>query len=197
MAENGRLPDSALAPIAGGGRLADDAAAAWNALAQKVYRETGHRLSASEAYRTYARQVYFWNLYTSGQGNLAARPGTSNHGWAKAVDLDDYTDREMVDRFGAPFGWSKSWSDAPSEWWHILYQPGHYTGPNPGPDYDPKPSWWKKVGHKIAAARKRRLSKKQKRKDSRIPSRREQLHRQIQKLGRLIERLIDRRKKAS
>lgn len=196
MAENGRLPDSMLAKIAGGGRLADDAAAAWNALAQKVYRETGHRLSASEGYRTYARQVYFWNLYTSGQGNLAAQPGTSNHGWGKAVDLDAYTDREMVDRFGAPFGWSKSWSDAPSEWWHILYQPGHYNGPNPGPDYDPKPSWWKKVGHKIAVARKRRLSKKQKRKDSRIPSRREQLHRQIEKLGRLIERLTKRREKA-
>jgi len=42
--------------------------------------------------------------------------------------------RAMVDRIGAKYGWSKQWSDAPTEWWHILYQPGHWSGTDPGPD---------------------------------------------------------------
>jgi hypothetical protein len=41
--------------------------------------------------------------------------------------------RAFIDREGARFGWSKQWSDAPSEWWHVLYQAGHYSGPDPGP----------------------------------------------------------------
>jgi hypothetical protein len=41
--------------------------------------------------------------------------------------------RAMVNRIGAKYGWSKQWSDAQSEWWHILYQAGHWSGPDPGP----------------------------------------------------------------
>ena len=33
--------------------------------------------------------------------------------------------RSAIDRYGASYGWSKRWSDAPSEWWHIRYDPGH------------------------------------------------------------------------
>ena len=39
----------------------------------------------------------------------------------------------MVDTIGAMYGWAKIWSDAPTEWWHIRYQPGHWHGPDPGP----------------------------------------------------------------
>src|SRR5262249_54929665 len=78
MSENGRLPDSELAPIANG-RLRKDAAAAWNAMNVEA-RARGCELLPSgsmSSYRTYAQQVFLWNLYVSGRGNLAAHPGSS------------------------------------------------------------------------------------------------------------------------
>jgi hypothetical protein len=41
--------------------------------------------------------------------------------------------RGVVDAMGAPFGWSKRWSDAPSEWWHVIFMPGIWGGAGPGP----------------------------------------------------------------
>jgi len=142
--ENGRLPDSALSPIAGGGRLRHDAAAAWNAMAAYIYRKTGYKIAPKgpdSSYRTYEGQVY-WRKYWCDQGQCsnAAVPGTSNHGWGTAVDVKDKKDRELIDKYGERFGWAKKWSDAPNEWWHLKYKEGVYTGPDPGPDYghDPK-----------------------------------------------------------
>jgi pyruvate/2-oxoglutarate dehydrogenase complex dihydrolipoamide acyltransferase (E2) component len=34
----------------------------------------------------------------------------------------------IVREIGAEFGWSKAWSDAPSEAWHIVYKPGVWKG---------------------------------------------------------------------
>lgn len=143
MSSNGQLTDAELSPIAGGGQLANGPAAGWNAMAAHILKAEGVRIAVTgsmSAYRTYAQQVYFWNLYLSGQGNLAARPGTSNHGWGINVDVPAYV-RALIDKYGAQFGWSKSWSDAPSEWWHITYQSGHYSGPDPGPDYVAGPTF--------------------------------------------------------
>lgn len=126
MASNGRLPASDLAPIPGG-RLRKDAAAAWLRMRARIGKETGVWIcptSNRTAYRTLPEQQYFWNLYTSGRGNLAARPGTSNHGLGTTVDVPTPAMRKAIDRFGAEYGWSKSWSDAPSEWWHLRYDPG-------------------------------------------------------------------------
>ena len=131
--ENGKLPDSALAPIAQG-QLANECAAGWNALNVEA-RANGLELvptGSKSSYRTYAQQVELYQVYLDG-GNLAAVPGTSNHGWGTAVDLATPDMRSLVDRIGAKYGYSKSWSDAPSEWWHVCYQSGHYSGPDPGP----------------------------------------------------------------
>ena len=125
---NGRFPMSALTAIGGGFYLEHEAAAAWLALRAYVHARTGHWLAVRAAYRPYSQQVYFWNLYRSGRGNLAAYPGTSNHGLGLAVDLYSTLDRYYINKYGAAFGWSKSWSDAPSEWWHIKYQSGHWHG---------------------------------------------------------------------
>ena len=141
MADNGQLPDSSLAPIAGG-QLRTDCAAAWNAMNVEA-RRLGIELQptgSKSSYRTLEQQVELWNLYQAGRGNLAARPGTSNHGWGTAVDVASQAMRTMVDRIGVKYGWSKKWSDAPSEWWHILYQAGHYSGPDPGPHGDAQPA---------------------------------------------------------
>lgn len=195
MAENGRLPASSLRPIAGEGQLAAAAAAAWNALAQRVYRETGVKIASNgslSTYRTYQQQVYMKGVY----GSNAATPGTSNHGWGLAVDTDDH---EIVNRYGAPYGWQKAWSDASWEPWHFRHRPdlASWHGKDPGPDYGPtRPPWWKRVGKQIQAARTRRLSKKRRRKQTENPDRKAQLHHQIQRLRNLIDRLLDRRRDA-
>jgi hypothetical protein len=194
MASNGYLPQSSLRPIAGGGQLTDAAAAGWNAMAAYIYEETGVRIAPNgpnSSYRTYQQQVAMKAIY----GSNAATPGTSNHGWGLAVDTDDYY---YVNRYGARFGYQKAWSDASWEPWHIKYAAGHYNGADPGPDYSrrpPKPRWWKRVGNRIEQLRKRRLSKKQRRKQAN-PQRRSKLHRQIRRIGDHIERLLKRRNDA-
>lgn len=120
MASNGRLSASELSPIPGG-ELRKDAAAAWNAPggpADAGLRPTGPMSS----YRTYEEQVYLWGLYQRGEGNLAAYPGTSNHGWGIAVDLAEPWMRTWMDSHGAKYGWKKT--EAFSEWWHMNYVGG-------------------------------------------------------------------------
>jgi hypothetical protein len=133
MAEqNGRLPDSDLAPIPGG-RLRKDAAAAWLAMRGHIGKQREVWVcptSPRTAYRPFADQEYFWNLYQSGRGALAARPGTSNHGWGIAVDLPSPAMQAAVREFGHEFGWGirggRLSSDAPSESWHCTWHPGNY-----------------------------------------------------------------------
>ena len=130
---NGRLPNSAMSPIPGG-RLRKDAAAAFNAMNKESERRYGVTLrpgGPQSSYRDLAGQNYFWNLYRSGRGNLAARPGTSNHGWGLAVDLGSRQMRWIVDQIGAKYGWAKRWSDGSSEWWHLKYRPGIWKGTVP------------------------------------------------------------------
>lgn len=104
------------------------AAASWGRLRAKIGKATGQWIcptSTRTAYRPYADQQYFWNLYQSGKGSLAARPGTSNHGWGVAVDVPTPAMAQAINRYGAEYGWQKKWSDAPSEWWHFKYAPEH------------------------------------------------------------------------
>lgn len=120
MAENGRLSPAELAPIPSG-ELREDAAAAWNAPggpADAGLRPTG----SMSSYRTYDEQVYLYRLYQEGRGNLAAIPGTSNHGWGIAVDLAETWMRSWMDDHGAEYGWRKT--EAFSEWWHMNYVGG-------------------------------------------------------------------------
>jgi hypothetical protein len=136
---NGRLPQSDLARIKGNGWLRKDAAAAWNAMAAAAAKD-GVDLSIWESsmrrtYRPYASQVMARN-YWCGQGRCgnAAVPGTSNHGLGTTVDLMNMTQRRWIDRHGAHFGWSKSWSDASWEWWHIRFRPGIWKPTKPKVD---------------------------------------------------------------
>jgi hypothetical protein len=53
--------------------------------------EDGVKIKISSGFRTVARQEYFWNCYQTkkcNHGNLAARPGRSNHGRGVALDLN-------------------------------------------------------------------------------------------------------------
>ena len=138
MAENGQLPPEALSPIAEG-QLRSDAAAGWNAMNIEA-RFRGLELvpnGSMSSYRTLEQQRLLYGRYLAG-GNLAAVPGQSNHGWGLAVDVATFPMRQLIDEIGAVYGWSKKWSDASSEWWHLKYEVGHYAGPDPGP-YGPDP----------------------------------------------------------
>lgn len=117
MPENGKLPKSELAPIPGG-ELRKDAAVAWNAPggpADAGLRPTGSRSS----YRTYGEQQELYAAYMNGTGNLAAVPGTSNHGWGLAVDLAETWMADWIQAHGGRYGWKKT--EAFSEWWHYNF----------------------------------------------------------------------------
>ena len=134
MASNGNLPESDLAPIAGG-RLAKGPAAAWNAMNVEA-RSKGLELlprGPRSSYRVLADQESFWEEYNHDR-NKAAVPGTSNHGMGLAVDVKTPPMMDMIDTIGERYGWAKKWSDAPGERWHLTYRPGVWSGQDPGPN---------------------------------------------------------------
>lgn len=119
MALNGQLSPSELTSI-NGGQLEHKAAAAWKA--PNGPEDNGLRPSGpNSSYRLkgpasqYGTQEYFWTH----QPPLAAFPGTSNHGWGKAIDLAEEWMRSWIDDHGAKFGWRKL--EAFSEWWHVNF----------------------------------------------------------------------------
>ncbi|PWW21275.1 cell wall-associated NlpC family hydrolase [Geodermatophilus normandii] len=80
---NGRIPAEALCPIARGHALRCDAAAGYAALGRAYEAAFGSPLCITDSYRSMAAQVDAFRR----KPVLAAVPGTSNHGWALAVDL--------------------------------------------------------------------------------------------------------------
>ncbi len=136
--QNGRLPRSALAPIYiphNTAFLAKRAARQWNTMrlcaaheGTDLYPEASSYHPAATAYRTYDEQVALYDEYGYPH---AAYPGTSNHGWGRAVDLATTPMRDWIDVHGERFGWGKH-GDAPDEWWHVTFDQTGETGPDPG-----------------------------------------------------------------
>lgn len=168
---NGRLDGDILASTPGqaGGAtvvLVKPAARAWRALCAAA-KKAGHTLKATsiaDSYRLYTiqerifrerytttylagRPYKIWNgrrWYQRPGTAIAAVPGTSNHGWAQAVDtgeerdsdagaesLDDPTLRWLLDH-EQTFGWSH---ELQSEPWHLHYFAGD-TIPRAVLDYE-------------------------------------------------------------
>lgn len=123
MAQNGYVPTSELTSVGNDidgvpAFLANGAAHDWFAMRAACILETGVSLSISEgggAYRSYAQQEYYYDQYINHGGANAAYPGTSNHGWGKAVDIWNWRKAygwllENCHRWGfennyAPEGW--------------------------------------------------------------------------------------------
>jgi hypothetical protein len=81
---NGRLPSSVLCTVPGSGEaLRADAAVAFVRLAAAYEKHFGRRICLTDGYRTLAEQ----RAVRRAKPRLAARPGTSEHGWGLAVDL--------------------------------------------------------------------------------------------------------------
>ena len=119
---NGRVPASALAPIGHGGhRLWAPAAEAFERMHAAAARD-GVDIGVTDSYRSYDAQVDLAErkgLYS--QGGLAARPGTSDHGWGRALDLDlDARAQAWMRAHGADHGFVE---DTPREPWHWAFTP--------------------------------------------------------------------------
>lgn len=134
MAQNGQLSARDLKPI-GSGNLARGAAGAWNTMRLYIWQRWRIDIQPAgprSSYRSLRWQWYFWNLWKAGKGNLAAYPGSSNHGWGLAVDVLTMAMANAIRRVGKLFGWSWDEGRRAGEWWHFRYV-GGFDRPNPGP----------------------------------------------------------------
>lgn len=91
---NGRIPSSALTSIGGGHKMYGDAARAFTQMRDAARRD-GVNIRLTDSYRSYAAQVdvarrkgIYGVRQPNGKLGLAARPGTSNHGLGRAVDVN-------------------------------------------------------------------------------------------------------------
>ncbi|KRC37536.1 M15 family metallopeptidase [Oerskovia sp. Root22] len=153
---NGSVPPELLAPLDGQpeAQLRLDAALSWNRARAAVIGRTGITLFVRGWNRTLAEQeTFFFERYepqTTGtgpyndvrwyknvryvrvRGAAAAIPGTSNHGWGIAVDVDDYG---LIGQFDYPrrtatfpilaeHGWTDTEGRGSiQEPWHLVYDP--------------------------------------------------------------------------
>lgn len=126
---NGLIPVELLCELqfSPGQRLRCDAAAQLERLNSAFAARFGRNLGVSDSYRSYAAQVATKGL----KKDLAATPGTSQHGWGLAVDLSDgiqsfgTAEHEWM-RVNAPaLGWDNpDWArqgGAKPEPWHWEY----------------------------------------------------------------------------
>jgi zinc D-Ala-D-Ala carboxypeptidase len=119
---NGQIPSEALAPIGvGSHRLWAPAASAFQQMTAAAAAD-GVTIGVTDSYRSYDSQVELARrkgLYS--QGGLAATPGTSNHGWGLALDLDlDGQAQSWMRENGWQYGFVES---VPREPWHYEYRP--------------------------------------------------------------------------
>lgn len=121
VAANGVFNSGNTDPIPGG-RLWPEAAATWNAMRRAAiadgiepweFMPAGPNSSA----RSRGAQDYFWTH----QPPPAARPYTSNHGWAIAVDVKTRRAAAWLLKNAHRFGWSHDEGARVGEWWHWRY----------------------------------------------------------------------------
>jgi hypothetical protein len=105
---------------------------------QKAANAAGVTLSVNSGFRTMAEQQHLYGCYihkNCNNGNLAAKPGYSNHQSGYALDLSTST---WLANHAASFGFHRT---VPSEAWHYEYHGPDTGGPcsaggntNPPPD---------------------------------------------------------------
>lgn len=128
---NGRIPASSMTRLSWADEhmLRTDAAAQFELLNQAFHAEFGRNIGVTDSYRSHEGQV----ACRRAKGSWCATPGTSNHGWGTAVDLNgginDFGSAEHNwMRENAPyFGWiHPSWARAGGskpEPWHWEFHP--------------------------------------------------------------------------
>jgi LAS superfamily LD-carboxypeptidase LdcB len=119
---NGRIPAGALEPVGNTRhKLWAPAAQSLNQMIGDAKKD-GVTIGITDSYRPYAEQVDLARrkgLYS--QGGLAAKPGTSEHGWGMATDLDLNSQAlSWMKENGGKYGFEMN---VPRENWHWAYKP--------------------------------------------------------------------------
>jgi LAS superfamily LD-carboxypeptidase LdcB len=119
---NGRIPESALTKVGNTDhKLWAPAAESLTRMIADAKRD-GVTIGITDSYRPYAEQVDLARrkgLYS--QGGLAAKPGTSEHGWGMAADLDLNSKALTWMRANAEkYGFDEN---VPRESWHWAFKP--------------------------------------------------------------------------
>jgi D-alanyl-D-alanine carboxypeptidase len=119
---NGRIPATALEKVGNTNhKLWAPAAESLTKMISDA-KAQGVTIGITDSYRSYAEQVDVARrkgLYS--QGGLAAKPGTSEHGWGMATDLDLNNKAQAWMRAnGEKYGFVEN---TPREPWHWAYKP--------------------------------------------------------------------------
>lgn len=119
---NGKIPASALEKVGDTGhKLWAPAAESLNRMISDA-KAQGVKIGITDSYRSYDEQVDVARrkgLYS--QGGLAAKPGTSEHGWGMATDLDLNDKAQAWMRAnGEKYGFVEN---TPREPWHWAFKP--------------------------------------------------------------------------
>jgi D-alanyl-D-alanine carboxypeptidase len=119
---NGKIPATAL------GKVGETGHKLWAPAAESLTKmiadakKDGVTIGITDSYRSYDEQVDVARrkgLYS--QGGLAAKPGTSEHGWGMATDLDlNSKAQAWVRKHGEEYGFVEN---VPREPWHWAYKP--------------------------------------------------------------------------
>lgn len=111
----------------GPARAHPEAAAAMSTMLQAAAEQGFPDLGIALSYRTLAMQEEKWDNYQNHGGNKAATPGTSNHGWAVAFDMNwgRWVTHEWLVNNARKYGFI---FDVTGENWHITYQEGLWDG---------------------------------------------------------------------
>ena len=105
---NGSLPMAYLASTASGCVAYDESINSLNAMIAQAAKD-GVTLRPISCYRDYAGQVAAREEWCArGACQMAAVPGTSNHGWGKAIDFRDQSGELTFDSAG--YAWLKAWA---------------------------------------------------------------------------------------
>jgi hypothetical protein len=117
---NGVARNISLSGIPNGKTMRTDAAGAYNRM-YNAARAAGVTLSPVSGFRTMDQQKYLYSLYLQGRGNLAARPGYSNHQGGIAVDISmTGAASNWLSHNASRFGFRRT---VASENWHWEYRP--------------------------------------------------------------------------
>jgi LAS superfamily LD-carboxypeptidase LdcB len=86
----------------------------------KAARKAGIELVIRSGFRSHEKQKQLYKEYRRGWGNLAARPGYSNHQSGRALDIyiDDYNVYEWLRHHAGKFGFKRT---VKREAWHWEY----------------------------------------------------------------------------
>ena len=117
--ENGKLPSSALEDVGRGHKLRKgEVAQSFKSMVGAAKKDGVDLVSdITGSYRDYDGQVYMFNTKPRG---MAAKPGTSKHGWGLALDIGAAKSQNWINNKGSAYGWGlPDWAKGGFEPWHF------------------------------------------------------------------------------